>query len=61
VRGAAKVKGQKTKSFLRVLKYSNGGVLEVRDLPPAVSFFCLFVVLPQIDCFARMENCCKDG
>ncbi|XP_066383070.1 exocyst complex component SEC3A-like [Miscanthus floridulus] len=23
-----KVKGQKTKSFLRVLKYSNGGVLE---------------------------------
>jgi exocyst complex component 1 len=27
---AAKAKGQRTKSFLRVLKDSNGGVLEVR-------------------------------
>jgi len=26
---AAKQKGQRTKAFLRVLKYSNGGVLEV--------------------------------
>lgn len=27
--GAAKSKGQRTKAFLRVLKYSHGGVLEV--------------------------------
>jgi hypothetical protein len=28
----AKAKGQKTKAFLRVLKYSNGGILEVINL-----------------------------
>ena len=29
---AAKSKGQRTKAFLRVLKYSNGGVLEVNNV-----------------------------
>lgn len=35
---AAKAKGQRTKAFLRVLKYSNGGVLEVNTL----YFFTMF-------------------
>jgi len=62
VRGAAKVKGQKTKSFLRVLKYSNGGVLEVRDLLPAVSFFvCLLffrrlIVSPEWKIIVKMDD-----
>lgn len=41
IRGhAAKAKGQRTKSFLRVLKYSNGGVLEVGDMDFSASFLC---------------------
>lgn len=49
-RCAAKAKGHRTKTFLRVLKYSNGGVLEVTFFQPSLSFFA---GLPQI---ARMEN-----
>jgi len=30
----AKAKGQRTKAFLRVLKYSTGGVLEVMSFSP---------------------------
>ena len=49
VDGAAKQKGQKTKAFMRVLKYSNGGVLEVIFLP-----FSLYHILS--DCFPRLDS-----
>lgn len=60
VRGAAKVKGPKTKAFLRVLKYSHGGVLEVRDLPRAFFSFWLFffhrlVVWPEWKIIVKMD------
>jgi len=50
VDGAAKQKGQKTKAFMRVLKYSNGGVLEVIFLLP----FSMCPVLS--DCFSRLDS-----
>ena len=49
VDGAAKQKGQKTKAFMRVLKYSHGGVLEVIFLP-----FSLYHILS--DCFPRLDS-----
>jgi hypothetical protein len=42
--GAAKAKGQRTKAFLRVLKYSNGGVLEV-ILIQSPSFMVFFLIV----------------
>ena len=35
---AVKQKGQRTKAFLRVLKYSNGGILEV-----ILSFYTVYL------------------
>lgn len=52
----AKAKTQRTKAFLRVLKYSNGGVLEVISFSSEKLFFsmhfasvfvCVFLLLPR--------------